>query len=762
MKSPFEDSLLETIPENLLGERHRPKPGCEPIKTVDGVNIWHRSDIDILQTRKSWRRKKRYVPEDQEPVHTYLKNGMECKLYSREQTINEEENFERRREALQEECDAWLQEWQDLNTHLARWISETTIESVPGAEYEWPILIDRRDKLEPHRIRLNRAAIRLELTLPPIDHEAWKNALDHYQKTRFHAFLAELEDPDDHELAKTVYQRIVDADQKNKDPEIITPYYAIYGRFFKRLERERLQRNFNNATRIHEFHNLFPARNRTRKFTLYLGPTNSGKTYQALRRLAEAKSGAYLAPLRLLALEVAETLWEWNVPCNMITGEERIQDEAARHTASTIEMLALKHEYDICVIDEAQMLGDPDRGWAWTQAILGAQADEVCVIAAPEALPAIKKLLKLTGDPYDIVRLERLTPLTLIQKPIKTYKDLEPGTAIIAFSRSGVLRMKQKIESETGKSCAVLYGALPPEVRRMQAKRFSDGDAPFLAATDAIGMGLNLPIRTILFTQDAKKYNHQEHPLTPMEVRQIAGRAGRYGQNEIGFVGSFQITMHNIRMAYQKNPPDVTRAHLAPNLDHLMAMADISEYKQPKLARLLTQFSQAVKPDPTLYAMTDLDGQTTLARITDRYKSLDLATRFALSAAPVHLGATQAVSAFERMTEAIARGWKLSLESILPRVVGEDTHRLSQLETAMKVVNLYCWLHYRFPDLLPDLHTAIHKRQKINNEIDLLLGKSWRHMKLLPERGHRRSKGKKFTKPKNWKKYHAQKHRRQR
>ncbi len=177
-------------------------------------------------------------------------------------------------------------------------------------------------------------------------------------------------------------------------------------------------------------------------FTLYLGPTNSGKTYQALQRLKDAPTGVYLAPLRLLALEVSETLLEWGVPCSMITGEERIEVEGANHTASTIEMLSLHKKYDICVIDEAQMLGDVDRGWAWTQAILGAQANEVCVIAAPEARIAIEKLLKLTGDPFEVVELTRLSPLKLLNSPTKGFSDIEHGTAIVAFSRSGVLALK--------------------------------------------------------------------------------------------------------------------------------------------------------------------------------------------------------------------------------------------------------------------------------------------------------------------------------
>ncbi len=498
-----------------------------------------------------------------------------------------------------------------------------------------------------------------------------------------------------------------------------------------RLARQRsLEREAAEATRIREFHGLFPAREGgPRQFTLYLGPTNSGKTHQALKRLATAESGTYLAPLRLLALEVSETLNEWGVPCNMVTGEERIPVEGARHTASTIEMLSTGNRHALCVIDEAQMLGDPDRGWAWTQAILGAWADEVCVVGSPECRPVVEKLLHLTGDPCEIIELERLTPLQMVKKAKKNFHELEPGSAIITFSRAGVLGLKGELERQTGKRAAVLYGALPPEVRRNQARLFATGEMPYLVATDAIGMGLNLPIRTLLFAQDSKFIDRREYPLTPLEVRQIAGRAGRYGHNERGFVGTFRIPTSHIAAALEMEPEPVSHAPLAPNLDHLLAMSVLDENRRrPSLARLMTLFVRSVKPDPRVYRLSDLEDQIALARITDRFETLDLPTRFALSAAPVNLNATDMLVAFDRMVAAVAFDRPLSMEAVWPQGLEGGRHTvpdrgLGTLETAMRVVNLYCWLHYRFPDHLPDLEMAENRRKEINKKINRMLRK---------------------------------------
>lgn len=139
-----------------------------------------------------------------------------------------------------------------------------------------------------------------------------------------------------------------------------------------------------------------------RRFILHIGPTNSGKTFHALERLKTAKKGTYLGPLRLLALEVYEKMHDYGVPSTMLTGQECIADDDSRITASTIEMADFSEEYDIAVIDEAQLTADPDRGHCWTKAILGLKAHEIHVCMSPAAESAVTHLIHLCGDslPY--------------------------------------------------------------------------------------------------------------------------------------------------------------------------------------------------------------------------------------------------------------------------------------------------------------------------------------------------------------------------
>ncbi len=210
---------------------------------------------------------------------------------------------------------------------------------------------------------------------------------------------------------------------------------------------------------------------------------------------------------------------------------------------------------------------------------------------------------------------------------------------------------------------------------------------------------------------------------------------------EIGYIGSFRIGMSNIASTFKELPAKISRAHLAPNLEHLQAISTISGTKRTQLARLLFLFSQAVKPDPEVYKLSDLDDQIVLARVTDRYRNMDLTTRFTLSAAPVPLRTTAAVTAYEIMVAAVAKNRKLNLSKVLPDSSNRERGRLSMLETETKIVNLYSWLHYRFQDLFPDIEQAQRLRRELNQEINVILGRKGpqeRHCsscsKVLPER----------------------------
>ena len=272
-----------------------------------------------------------------------------------------------------------------------------------------------------------------------------------------------------------------------------------------------------------------------RHFILHIGPTNSGKTFRSLERLKLAINGVYLGPLRLLALEVFEQMQKYHVPCTMRTGQECIEEDGSRVMASTIEMADFDENYDLAVIDEAQLVADPDRGHSWTKAILGLRAPEIHICMSPAAEAVICHLIDLCEDTYEVERYERKTKLLCENKAFVFPDDVRQGDALIAFSKKSVLDVAGRLE-EVGVNASVIYGSLPPEIRRRQMHLFHKKKTKVVVATDAIGMGLNLPVKRIVFLQAEKFDGVTRRLLTTAEVKQIAGRAGRFGLYPKGYV----------------------------------------------------------------------------------------------------------------------------------------------------------------------------------------------------------------------------------
>lgn len=311
-----------------------------------------------------------------------------------------------------------------------------------------------------------------------------------------------------------------------------------------------------------EFRRLLPknpkdeypqARKLKRKFFLHLGETNTGKTYNALQRLKQSHAGIYLAPLRILALENYERLNNDGVLCNLLTGEEEILVDGAMHTSCTVEKANIQKSYDIAVIDEIQMIADSQRGDAWTRAMLGLCCEEIHLCGALNAKEQLIRMISDCGDEYETIIYTRQVPLKTLKKPIEP-GDVEPGDALITFSKRGVLSLSKYL-SDIGIKSSVIYGDLPPEVRRLQYDAFLSGKNQILISTDAIGMGVNLPIQRIIFTQLEKFDGEQFRSLTSQEVKQIAGRAGRLGIYDIGYVAS--ATEETGFIAEQLKIPDI-------------------------------------------------------------------------------------------------------------------------------------------------------------------------------------------------------------
>ncbi|MEM1484785.1 helicase-related protein [Oscillospiraceae bacterium PP1C4] len=321
-----------------------------------------------------------------------------------------------------------------------------------------------------------------------------------------------------------------------------------------------------------EFKKYFPinpkdeypfARAMKRKIYLHLGDTNTGKTYNAIQRLKQAGEGVYLAPLRILALEIFEKLNQEGIGCNLVTGEEELLVEGARHVSSTVEKLDMDQSYDVAVIDEIQMIANSQRGQAWTRALLGLRCPEIHVCGALNTKELLIKIIEDCGDAYEIKEYTRSTPLE-IYEPSYEYSDAEKGDALVIFSKQRVLEIS-KYFLDKGTKTSVIYGDLPPEVRKIQYNRFISGESSILITTDAIGMGVNLPIRRIIFMNVQKFDGEEIRYLTSQEVKQIGGRAGRQGIYDIGYVGVSGLNQRFIKENLEKEDEPLTTAVIGPS-----------------------------------------------------------------------------------------------------------------------------------------------------------------------------------------------------
>lgn len=300
-------------------------------------------------------------------------------------------------------------------------------------------------------------------------------------------------------------------------------------------EQAAIQRKIENEARMME--DIFgqeynPSLRRHIRYILHIGETNTGKTHHALERMKEAKSGLYLAPLRLLALEVYDKLNAEGTPCSLKTGEEEKIVPEANHISCTVEMFHEKEYYDVVVIDEAQMITDKDRGFSWYKAITKANAEEVHIIGSRNSKTMLLELLG--NSDIDMNEYSRDTPLEVESKEFHI-KHVKKGDALICFSRRRVLETASRLQND-GHSVSMIYGSMPPETRKKQIEQFNSGKTKVIVATDAIGMGLNLPIRRIVFLENEKFDGTRRRLLTSQEVKQIAGRAGRKGIYNIGKV----------------------------------------------------------------------------------------------------------------------------------------------------------------------------------------------------------------------------------
>ncbi|ONI19266.1 hypothetical protein PRUPE_3G268500 [Prunus persica] len=480
-------------------------------------------------------------------------------------------------------------------------------------------------------------------------------------------------------------------------------------------------------------HTWFPfARAMKRKIVYHCGPTNSGKTYNALQSFMEAKKGIYCSPLRLLAMEVFDKVNGNGVYCSLHTGQEKKFVPFSNHVACTVEMVSTDELYDVAVIDEIQMMADPYRGFAWTRALLGLKADEIHLCGDPSVLDIVRKISSETGDELYVHHYERFKPLVVEAKTLLgDLKNVRSGDCVVAFSRREVFEVKIAIEKHTNHRCCVIYGALPPETRRQQANLFNDQNNEYdvLVATDAVGMGLNLNIRRVVFYGLAK-YNGDKTVAVPAsQVKQIAGRAGRRGSI---YPDGLTTTLNLDDLAYLieclKQPFDeVKKVGLFPFFEQVELFAG----KMPNVTfcQLLEKFSENCRLDGS-YFLCRHDHIKKVANMLQKVPELSLEDRFNFCFAPVNIRDPKAMYHLLRFASSYSQNLPVNIAMGIPKGSARNNKELLDLETKHQVLSMYMWLSHHFKE---ETFPYWKKAEAMATDIAELLGKSLANANWKPE-----------------------------
>ncbi|WP_278400158.1 helicase-related protein [Stutzerimonas kunmingensis] len=466
----------------------------------------------------------------------------------------------------------------------------------------------------------------------------------------------------------------------------------------------------NNPRFVH-YHKLYPARRLTRRWTALLGPTNSGKTHRSIEAMAAAEHGIYLSPLRLMALENQERIEAMGVPCSLVTGEEEIIREGATHFCCTVEEFArFRHQHwDVVVVDEVQMMADSQRGWAWVDALVSAHTPQLMMTGPALIEPSLRTLCDLCEDKLVVQRTKRLSPVE-VARHATTLERLEPGSLLVAFSRKLVLELKGMLES-AGKSVSVVYGALSPEVRREQARRFREGEADIMVATDAVGMGLNLPAHTLCFYTDEKFDGIQNRQLKVQEVKQIGGRAGRFGHHDSGEITALDPqTLKSIRRLFNSPdaPVDLSQFQVRPSIDHLSAISELMG--EPSLLRSWLTFNRNINYGEAFISVLPDELAEWIELIDD--PKIPLWLRWTFACTPIRGGFDSPASQHaQRWIKRVAEGHAIPMPKLL---LGSD---LSSLESTLHVVETYLHLARSLPEHFPEHDDGEDTRKLLNDAI---------------------------------------------
>ncbi len=507
------------------------------------------------------------------------------------------------------------------------------------------------------------------------------------------------------------------------------------------------------------------ARTMKREIILHVGPTNSGKTHAAMERLKKSSSGVYCSPLRLLAWEISETLNKYGTKCDLVTGQELKRVEDAAHVACTVEMVDVNKVVDCAVIDEIHLIGDDFRGYAFTRALLGTPALEVHLCGDTSCVELIDKICKDTGDKLRIRNYERLSPLNVANEVFsrkRLEQNVEKGDCFVAFSRKAVYALKSEIERRVPLRACVIYGGLPPEARSRQAELFNKPNSGYdlLIASDAIGMGLNLNIRRIIFNELTKFDGVEVRQLTSPEVKQIAGRAGRYKMSYYDKGGGVVTTMDDGLLSGGRNDAndakDVIKSEVS-GLQFIQNQLD-APVKNLKTAGLAPTFEQILeycaKVDganledalrtlsadakvPKYYKMRKSDEVIRLAKFLANL-GMEIEDHYTFSISPTSVDCPHSMKTLMNFASAFLNEGHVSVK-LIPKSINKRERKsradvqtrmnqrrvsiLANLEEQHRAYDLYLWFARRLSAQFPEYNLAEALRIMCAHSIDAELQK---------------------------------------
>ena len=484
-----------------------------------------------------------------------------------------------------------------------------------------------------------------------------------------------------------------------------------------------------------------------------------------MERLKKSSSGVYCSPLRLLAWEISETLNKYGTKCDLVTGQELKRVEDAAHVACTVEMVDVNKVVDCAVIDEIHLVGDDFRGYAFTRALLGTPALEVHLCGDTSCVELIDKICKDTGDKLRIRNYERLSPLNVANEVFsrkRLEQNVEKGDCFVAFSRKAVYALKSEIERRVPLRACVIYGGLPPEARSRQAELFNKPNSGYdlLIASDAIGMGLNLNIRRIIFNELTKFDGVEVRQLTSPEVKQIAGRAGRYKMSYYDKGGGVVTTMDDGLLSGGRkdanDAKDVIKSEVS-GLQFIQNQLD-APVKNLKTAGLAPTFEQileycakvdganledalrALSADakvPKYYKMRKSDEVIRLAKFLANL-GMEIEDHYTFSISPTSVDCPHSMKTLMNFASAFLNEGHVSVK-LIPKSINKRERKsradvqtrmnqrrvsiLANLEEQHRAYDLYLWFARRLSAQFPEYNLAEALRIMCAHSIDAELQK---------------------------------------